>query len=63
MKIALLLSGELRNGDLYYDLAKLNHNLTVNHDIVGKNLFNHVVPLFGETLMKLLPSAIIMESD
>jgi len=27
-------------GDVYYDLAKLNHNLTVNHDIVSKNLFN-----------------------
>lgn len=26
-------------GDVYYDLAKMNHNLTVNHDIVCKNLF------------------------
>jgi choline kinase len=26
-------------GDLYYDLAKLNHNLTVNHDIVNANQF------------------------
>ena len=24
---------------MYYDLAKLNHNLTVNHDLVNKNLF------------------------
>jgi hypothetical protein len=24
---------------MYYDLAKLNHNLTINHDIVNKNLF------------------------
>ena len=31
--------GLLESGDIYYDLAKLNHNLTVNHDIVNKNLF------------------------
>ncbi|MCR4322474.1 MAG: hypothetical protein NUV61_00055 [Candidatus Azambacteria bacterium] len=42
--------GLLKGGDIYYDLAKLNHNLTVNHDIVNKNLFtvklengNHVM--------------------
>ena len=33
-------TGDLEIGDIYYDLAKLNHNLTVNHDIVNKNLFN-----------------------
>lgn len=33
-------AGDLEIGDMYYDLAKLNHNLTVNHDIVDKNLFN-----------------------
>jgi len=32
-------AGDLLVGDLYYDLSKLNHNLTVNHDIVNKNLF------------------------
>jgi choline kinase len=32
-------AGELEVGDIYYDLAKLNHNLTINHDIVNKNLF------------------------
>jgi len=31
--------GLLVSGDLYYDLAKLNHNLTVNHEIVNKDLF------------------------
>lgn len=31
--------GLLRSGDMYYDLAKLNHNLTVNHGIVNQNLF------------------------
>lgn len=32
--------GDTLTGDIYYDLAKLNHNLTVNHDIVDKELFN-----------------------
>lgn len=32
--------GLLKSGDIYYDLAKLNHNLTVNHDIINKELFN-----------------------
>ena len=31
--------GLLQSGDMYYDLAKLNHNLTVNHEIVNKDLF------------------------
>ena len=34
-------AGNLEIGDIYYDLAKLNHNLTINHDIVNKNLFEH----------------------
>jgi hypothetical protein len=32
--------GDLKNGDIYYDLAKLNHNLLFNHDIVHKELFS-----------------------
>ena len=32
--------GDLEVGDIYYDLAKLNHNLTVNHDIVDQKLYN-----------------------
>lgn len=32
-------AGDLECGDLYYDLAKLNHNLTVNHDIVKRGLY------------------------
>ncbi|OGG72657.1 hypothetical protein A3A38_00260 [Candidatus Kaiserbacteria bacterium RIFCSPLOWO2_01_FULL_53_17] len=31
--------GLLTVGDRYYDLAKLNHNLTVNHEIINRNLF------------------------
>jgi NDP-sugar pyrophosphorylase family protein len=33
-------AGDLEIGDVYYDLAKLNHNLTINHDLINKNLFN-----------------------
>ena len=32
-------ANDLEVGDIYYDLAKLNHNLMVNHDIVDKKLF------------------------
>lgn len=32
--------GLLQDGDRYYDLAKLNHNLTVNHRIINQNLFS-----------------------
>ena len=31
--------GLTESGDIYYDLAKLNHNLTVNHDIINANQF------------------------
>lgn len=32
--------GLLESGDMYYDLAKLNHNLTVNHGIINQGLFS-----------------------
>ncbi|MBU3935618.1 hypothetical protein KJ909_02995 [Patescibacteria group bacterium] len=32
-------AGVLNAGDKYYDLAKLNHNLTLNHQILVDNLF------------------------
>jgi hypothetical protein len=31
--------GIVECGDIYYDLAKLNHNLVFNHDIVSKKQF------------------------
>ena len=31
--------GLLMSGDMYYDLGKLNHNLTINHKIIKQNLF------------------------
>ncbi len=32
--------GVLEYGDIYYDLAKLNHGMVVSHDIVKRQLFN-----------------------
>lgn len=32
-------AGDLEAGDLYYDLAKFNHNLVINHDILARDLF------------------------
>tara|TARA_B100001123_G_scaffold437566_1_gene570048 strand:- start:34123 stop:35712 length:1590 start_codon:yes stop_codon:yes gene_type:complete len=31
--------GQLKWGDIYYDLAKMNHNLVVNHDIINRDMF------------------------
>mgnify|MGYP003653824057 CR=1 FL=1 len=36
-------AGNLEIGDLYYDLAKLNHNLMINHGIVDQGLYNHSI--------------------
>ena len=33
-------AGELKFGDLYYDLAKLLHGLIVSHELVNKNMFS-----------------------
>ena len=35
-----IFAGELEIGDIYYDLAKLNHNLIVNHSIVDQKQFD-----------------------
>jgi choline kinase len=32
-------NGSIDAGDMYYDLAKLNHNLTLNHEMLYKNYF------------------------
>ena len=32
-------AGSLDVGDVYYDLAKLNHNLTFNHDLINTGMF------------------------
>jgi len=31
--------GLLELGDIYYDLAKLNHGLIINHEIINRDLF------------------------
>lgn len=33
--------GDTNGGDMYYDLGKLLHSLTINHDLVSKNLFSY----------------------
>lgn len=33
-------AGDLKNGDIYYDLAKMNHNLLFNHDIIFGDNFS-----------------------
>ncbi len=40
--------GLLEVGDRYYDLAKLNHNLSVNHRVINQNLFT--VQVNGKTV-------------
>lgn len=40
--------GLIKSGDMYYDLAKLNHNLIINHEIVKNNLFT--ITLSGENV-------------
>lgn len=32
--------GNLKVGDMYYDLSNLNHNLTINHSLVSKSHFS-----------------------
>ena len=33
--------GEIDGGDVYYDLGKLLHSLTLNHNLISKNLFTY----------------------
>ena len=33
-------NGDIENGDMFYDLAKLNHNLIVNHGMIKDNRFH-----------------------
>ncbi|MCK5602892.1 phosphotransferase [Candidatus Pacearchaeota archaeon] len=32
--------GNLEVGDIYYDLAKLNHGLIISHELIAKNMFS-----------------------
>lgn len=40
--------GEIEGGDMYYDLAKLSHNLVVNHQIIDNNNFYYKINSNGE---------------
>lgn len=33
--------GDVDGGDIYYDLGKLLHSLTLNHNLISKNLFSY----------------------
>lgn len=46
--------GLLNAGDRYYDLSKLNHNLTVNHELVNENLFSVSVDTNGNVFCEIL---------
>jgi len=53
-------AGELEYGDVYYDLAKLNHNLTFNHDIVNRKLYT-VQEYFGRVEVDILVSKRLLD--
>ncbi len=54
--------GLLRSGDMYYDLAKLNHNLSVSHDIIFNN--NFLVKVRGKIIRcDILRSANLVECE
>jgi NDP-sugar pyrophosphorylase family protein len=36
-------AGNLESGDMYYDLAKLNHSLTISHEIVNLNHYKILI--------------------
>jgi choline kinase len=46
-------AGNIECGDKYYDLAKLAHNLVVNHDIIDKNLFEVSVRNTNEVTLNI----------
>ena len=41
-------AGSLKFGDVYYDLAKLNHGLIISHEIINKKLFE--ISKIGNTI-------------
>lgn len=51
--------GLTQSGDRYYDLAKMNHNLTVNHRIINKNLFSVQVSEKNVLVDILRPSTLV----
>ena len=51
--------GLLRGGDRYYDLAKLNHNLVVNHRIINQGHISVLVEGKTVTVDVLRPSTLV----
>lgn len=54
-------NGILDYGDLYYDISKMNHNLTVNHEIVNKKLYKNKEVNQNEKICDIMCSARLME--
>jgi choline kinase len=52
--------GELENGDIYYDLAKLNHNLLFNHHIVNEGHYT-ITEVDGDIRCDIYRSDILTE--
>ena len=53
--------GCLEAGDLYYDLAKLNHNLSLNHNVLDNNLFTLETTKDGNMRCEVLIPSINLE--
>ena len=53
--------GDLESGDIFYDIAKLNHNLVFNHKIVNQKLFTIEYKKDGKIKCDLLRSSILTE--
>lgn len=55
-------SGDLQFGDAYYDICKLNHNLTVNHDIVNRGLYTCTLDESGRTTVDIMCSKKLLDA-
>jgi NDP-sugar pyrophosphorylase family protein len=56
-------AGNLEGGDKYYDLAKLAHNLVVNHDIIDKDLFEIFIKNSNEITVNINRTQTLVDSE
>ena len=56
-------AGNLEGGDKYYDLAKLAHNLVVNHEIIDKNLFEISIKNSNEISVNINRTQTLVDSE
>jgi len=56
-------AGNLEGGDKYYDLAKLAHNLVVNHDIIDKDLFEISIKNSNEISVNINRTQTLVDSE